>query len=214
MADSIVLGTDSGGNADPFAGPFSGFPGTEYQEAYAASNFSGPISITSVNFLLEPGYSGTTLNSATYQVSFSTIAANIDDLSGTDLQSNLGEDDAVFSTVNLSGTAPATLTFTGGPYLYDPSLGNLLLDIQISEVTSSGSAAFEDGNGDGPPGIVRYSNLYNGTTGFGMVTEFGYSASKNLSNLDIPEPSTLILFGCGLAGLLVRRLGGRHQDAG
>lgn len=214
IADSITLGTDNGGNADPFAGPFSGFPGTEYQEAYAGSDFSGPISITSINFFLEPGYSGTTLTSATYHVSLSTIATNIDDLSDTDLESNLGGDDAVFSTVDLSGTAPETLTFTGGPFLYDPSLGNLLLDIQIGDITSGGSAAFEDGDGDGPPGIVRYSNLYNGTTGYGMVTEFDYSDTDNLSNLDIPEPSTLILFACGLAGLFVRRFGGRRHDAG
>lgn len=214
IADSITLGTDNGGNADPFAGAFSGFPGTEYQEAYAASDFSGPISITSINFFLEPSYSGTTLTSATYQVSLSTIATNVDDLSDTDLESNLGADEAVFSTVSLSGTAPETLTFTGGLFLYDPSLGNLLLDIQISNNTSDGSAAFEDGDGDGPPGIVRYSNLYNGTTGYGMVTEFDYSTSNNLSNLDIPEPSTLILFACGLAGLFVRRFDARRQDAG
>jgi hypothetical protein len=214
IADSITLGTDNGGNADPFAGAFSGFPGTEYQEAYAGSDFSGPISITSITFFLEPGYSGTTLTSATYQVSLSTIATNIDDLSDTDLESNIGEKDAIFSTVTLAGTAPAELTFTGGPFHYDPSLGNLLLDIRISDVTNSGSAAFEDGNGDGPPGIVRYSNLYNGTTGYGMVTECDDSASNNLSNLDIPEPSTLILLACGLAGFFVRRFGERRHGAG
>lgn len=105
LADSITLGTNNGGNADPFAGPFSGFLGTEYQEAYAGSNFSGPISITSINFFLEPGYSGTTLTSATYQVSLSTISTNIDDLSDTDLESNLGDDDAVCDREPLGNRA-------------------------------------------------------------------------------------------------------------
>jgi len=205
FGDSIILGTDNGGNADPFAGPLAGFPGTEYQEAYASSDFSGPISITGIDFFLEPGYSGTTLYGATYQLSLSIITANIDNLSDTNLQSNLGADNTIFTTATLGGAAPNELTFNGGPFSYDPSLGNLLLDIQISNVTGSGSAVFEDGGGEGPAGIVRYSNLYNGNTGYGMVTEFDYSAPNNFSQFSAPEPGTLILLGCGLAGLLAGR---------
>jgi hypothetical protein len=206
FGDSIVLGTDNGGNGDPFSGPFAGFQGTEYQEAYASSDFSfsGPAIITGIDFFLEPGFSGTTLYGATYKLSLSIVTANINNLSDTNLASNLGTDNTVFTTVALAGTAPDELTFGGSPFSYDPSLGNLLLDIQISDVTSSGSAVFQDGDGSGPSGIARYSNLYNGTTGYGMVTEFDYSAGS-FGFVTIPEPRTLILFGYGLAGVFAIR---------
>jgi hypothetical protein len=205
--DSILLGTNNGGTADPFAGPFPGLAGTQYQEAYASTDFSGPISISSIEFFLLPGSSGA-LYGATYQLSLSTITANISSLSETNLAGNVGADNTIFTTVTLGGAAPSILTFDGGGFFYNPSLGNLLLNIQVSDPTSVGSAIFEDGAGSGPAGIVRYSNFYNGTTGYGLVTEFnGFTSDKdNLSVVVTPEPSTIMLVGCGLAGLLTWRL--------
>jgi len=202
IGDSIILGTDNGGNADPFAGPFPGFLGTRYQEAYAASDFAGPISITGIDFFLERGFSGSTLSAATYQLSLSIVSTNIDDLSETNLNDNPGVDNTLFTTVALSGPAPNILTFSGGPFYYDPSMGNLLLDIKISNIIGGGSAIFENGDGAGPAGIVRYSDFYDGTTGYGLVTEFTDSAGNDPPS---PEPRTLILLACGLAGLFVRR---------
>jgi hypothetical protein len=66
LGSSITLGTDNGGNGDPFGGPLAGFPGTRYQEAYASSDFSGPISVTGIDFFLEAGEGGS-LYGGTYQ---------------------------------------------------------------------------------------------------------------------------------------------------
>ncbi|HEY3823071.1 MAG TPA: PEP-CTERM sorting domain-containing protein [Bryobacteraceae bacterium] len=206
LGDTITLGANNGGNADPFAGPFPGQAGTEYQEAYASSDFSGAIAISSIDFFLLPGSGGSTLYGGTYQVSLSVITANINSLSQTNLASNIGADNTIFSTVTLSGAAPNVLTFSGGPFVYDPSTGNLLLNIQVSNPTGGGNALFEDGEGAGPTGIVRYSNFYGGTTGYGLVTQFsGAFSVTNLSSLDTPEPRTLMLFACGLAGIFIRR---------
>jgi hypothetical protein len=200
LGGSITLGIDNGANIFPFGGPTSG-PGTEYQEAYDSTDFSGPISITGIDFF---GGSGT-LYAGTYTLSLSTISANINTLSDTNFSSNLGADNTVFDVVALSGAAPSELTFTGGPFNYNPGLGSLLLDIQISGANGTATdASYEDGSGEGPAGVIRYQNFNDGsgTTGYGLVTEFDFGAVTS----GVPEPGTFSLLGCGLLGLLVQRL--------
>jgi hypothetical protein len=195
-ADSLVVGTDNGGNQFPFGGPQAGFAGTEYQEAYASSNFTdGPILITGIEFFVQSGLGGN-MYAGTYQLSFSTVTTGIADLSSTDLASNLGPDDTVFTTAALAGTAPNTLAFTGTPFLYNPDNGNLLLDIQISNITGPApgfAVHFEDDDAAGTgTDLVRYSNFGDGTVSYGLVTQFDFTAA--------PEPGTLPLFLLALVG--------------
>jgi hypothetical protein len=200
-AASLNVGVNNGGNFFPFGGPATGFAGTRYQEAYSSSLFSGPISITGIDFFLAQAGD---LYGGTYQLSFSTITAGVNSLSDTNFNSNLGPNNTVFDTVTLSGAAPNILTFTGGPFSYNPANGNLLLDIQITNpVAPDVEATFEDGADNGPSTISRYDDFGNGTTGFGLVTEFDFSNSTSA-----PEPGTLVLLGVGLAGIFVGRL--RH----
>jgi hypothetical protein len=121
---SITVGANNGGNGFPF-----GASGTRYQEAYSSSLFSGPITITGIDFF-RSGASGT-LGSGTYQLSLSTISGSVNSLSNVNFNSNLGANNAAFASTALSGTAPSVLSFTGGPFSYDPSQGNLLLDSRL-----------------------------------------------------------------------------------
>lgn len=203
---SLTLGTNTGGNSFPFGGN-----GTRYQEAYASSYFPGPIAITAINFFQS---SGGNLYAGTYQVSLSTITTSVSGLSDTNFNSNLGANNTLFATVALSGTAPATLTFTGGPFNYDPSQGNLLVDIQIiNPVSLSGSATYEDGNGLGPAGIARYHNFGAGTIGYGLVTRFDYGPVNVVPTIPTLSQWGMLLLAALLAGAaaleLHRRTRGR-----
>ena len=46
LGDVITIGTPFDSyNGDPFGAPLPGFPGTRYQQAYAAADFPGPMAI-------------------------------------------------------------------------------------------------------------------------------------------------------------------------
>ena len=203
-AGSITVGTDNSGNSFPFGYSVTG-PGTQYQEAYSDSLFSDPITITSIDFFLQPNSLNivNTFYTGTFTLSLSVIPGDVNTLSDTDLDSNLGSDNTLFTTVDLSGVAPDELTFTGTPFLYNPADGNLLLNIDISNITGNGTAVFQDVGPDGPSTIARYQNFGTGTTGYGLVTEFDFETAA-------PEPGTVGLLTAGLGTLAlfaIRRRG-------
>ena len=180
-AGSIVIGTNNFGNFIPFFGGYGG--GVEYQELYGAAAFSGPIAITSIGF----ASAGTGSGTDNVTISLSTTSATLASPSGT-FSANRGADfTQVFSgpiSLTAANNGSFDLIFSTSVFNYDPSQGNLLLDVIIN--TSTGGIPFESGSNS------QVSRVYQGSAGptgnpsagNGLVTQFGTGT---------PEPGSLWL---------------------
>jgi hypothetical protein len=170
-----IGGSSEGLNIFPFGGGFGS--SNRYQQAYAAAQFnsSAPVLISSISFLDGRG----TFAPSTYTFSLSTISTGIDDLDLTNFDANRGTDNTMLASVNLAGAAPATLRIEGAtPFLYDPSRGNLLLDIAISPggvsaVSLSGAGYASRITAYGM--MSRYHNFGTGFIGYGLITQFQFA---------------------------------------
>lgn len=214
-AQALVVGAPADpvtGNEYPFGSPYN----AEYQQVYTSSLFSGPITITSLEFYNTQYDSGaTSLPTGTWDISLSTTSADWNSLSAT-MGSNIGGDvTTVFSgDISQAWAGGNTLVITlASPFTYDPTNGNLLMDVVGSGITSPGGIGiffdtngFADGSFDGNTifGRVYYpggdpSGLPVVDNGYGLVTGFNEPVGS------VPEPLTLSLFGAGLAGAAAMR---------
>jgi hypothetical protein len=182
-----------GGPGDPGTGnciPFGcTFGGPEYQQVYNSNNFGGPILITEITFYNNNFFPGT-LNGGTYNLSLSTTAAAVNALS-TNLASNIGPD----STLVFSGQLPSIIGgevdfFLSTPFLYDPALGNLLLDVLGSNITAGG-VGLDARNGTA--GTI-FSRAYET-----QQTEFSVGLVTGINTVAVPGP----IAGAGLPGLIL-----------
>lgn len=213
MAGTLVVGTpaDSLGNCYPFGCNYDSWsPSGIYQQVYTSGLFSGPITITGLEFYntIESG-SATAMNAGTFTVSLSTTTADWNTLSGTPAN-NLGADNTpVFSGSLVQPWAFGnTLSIMfATPFTYTPGSGaNLLLNVVAAQTDDAGGRIAFDTNGLNNlqmNGNTFFGRVYGDgahDAGYGLVTGFDYS-----DQVATPEPASFVLLAAGLAGLSLLR---------
>jgi len=149
------------------------------------------------------------MNSGTWTISLSQTTADWNTLSST-YASNIGLDNTLVFSGNLTqpwafgDTLVINLTT---PFAYDPSQGNLLMDVVVSGISMAGGKIGFDTNGynagnlNGNTFLGRVYYDGGGGTGFvdkgyGLVTGFDAGAPTT-----VPEPTSFVLVSLGLGAL-------------
>ncbi len=200
------------GNSFPFNIAMSGFDSQRYQQVYDASEFGmDPLSISGLMFRPDT-LAGDPFDTmiSNVEIRLSTTPQPVDGLSLT-FANNVGADEVtVFSGALSLSSADTGVNLPGVPrdfdigiafdtdFTYDPTLGNLLLDISVFESASTTAfdAAFV-GDDTTSRVFTTISGAISPTADMadvtGLVTKF--------VTTDVPEPGGLTLLALGLAGL-------------
>ena len=150
----------------------------DYQQVYASSAFSGPMTITSVDFYRNTSGGGSGLViGGSYSVYLSTTSAAVNGLNGTNLTLNRGPDWTKVGTVVGGTDTNPMLTIATSPFNYNPANGNLLFELIVTQQLGFNGGMEADGTG--------------------LVTSRAASFST-----PIPEPGTLLMFASGIIGFV------------
>jgi hypothetical protein len=208
-ATTFEVGLGNSNNVFPFnsatASGVAAYVG-EYQQIYSSTVFSQPFLISSIAFETDPI---NTIASASYNF---TLGLGVTDRT----PSNPGS--AYSGTFTPVFSGPLTVSYTSGgafdfainfatPFTYDPSSGNLIIDIMINS-PSSATAVFSAGE---DPNLGRVFN-FNGNGASTAGPNSGLDTQFTVSS--VPDSSSAVfLFGLGLVGLFTvrRAIGLQHR---
>jgi hypothetical protein len=217
VPNSLAAVEGNSNNGYPFNLDDFGHSSMRYQQAFAASEFAalgGPTLITGMAF--RPDNDGNAFSTALpdIQINLSTTTTAPSALSTT-FAANVGSNDTVvyargpltLSSAN-TGAGPRdfdiVITFTT-PFLYDPSQGNLLLEVR--NFGGGLTTQFDAHNANDAIARVFAENDATAASGIadsvGLVAQFLTDGSQT-----VPEPSTFIIFSVGglvIAGQRVAR---------
>ncbi|MCA0376854.1 MAG: PEP-CTERM sorting domain-containing protein [Gemmatimonadetes bacterium] len=205
QAQNLVVGTANSGNCYPFICA-SGDGRTRWQQVYNANQFgSSPVNITGLYFFSNLGQvnAGVNWDNVNFTLSLSTTTAGFP-LSTAPGANVGGNQTQIFSGTLPTGFIPTSgvaLSFAFAPFTYDPSQGNLLLDVNIGAGNGQ-YVSYLDADYSCQNVTERYygdDNSGTSTCGGGLVTGF------DVSTATVPEPSTYALMAAGLAGIFAAR---------
>jgi len=210
--DTTTEGNDNNGF------PFNiGNSSMRYQQVYGATDFvlggvATPQNITQIAFRPDASAGGAFSSTLlSIQIDLSTTSKAPDGLSTT-FADNVGANDTVVFGPAAGPKAFDIVVNLSTPFLYDPTKGNLLLDVRNF---SGGTATFLDAQITQGDSISRVLSDWPGSTvssstgtadTIGLVTQFTFGAASV-----VPEPPTGTLIGVGAGmmfgyrSLLVRR---------
>jgi hypothetical protein len=198
-----------------------------YQQVYGSSAFpDNLILITGIDFRPDATFGSAFSNTIpSIQIDLSTTPSAVDALSLT-FANNVGVDDvSVFPDGPLSLSSADTgpiggpeafdihIQFTT-PFLYDPVSGNLLLDVRVFDGASTTQFDAANSGSDAVSRVYTIGNgvgsaTANGADSIGLVTQFDFSDPTS-----VPEPSSALLCGAGLAAALALRRSRRPSGTG
>ena len=194
------------GNAAPFTN-YHFFPANRYQQLYVASRFAGPVWIDAMRFENAASVAQgdpTGIVAGTYLVRLG-VTPRAENALATSFDANVGGPLATF----LSGAvAGGTLRLAGTPFLFDPALGNLLLDVTVVAQIPFSSLGLDFSRSDAD-GTSRVFNTFPAPFAPSTVRQdaFGLAATfETRPAAVVPEPGAVVLVATGIGALgIVRR---------
>lgn len=207
---NVTVGVPLTGNCYPFECNDSGVTigqSIDYQQIYSSTAFSGITSFNTITFFdtLFPG----PVISGNYTITFSTTTAAL----GAAFPIAPLANTATFFSGALGGPIGTSFSITGATYNYDPSMGNLVMEVVVNNqagVPNGSGNGYFDADDSGTATTRAYCLAGCGTStndSVGLVTEF--------STVSVPEPASwaMMIVGFGLTGVAMRRRGGKTAAA-